>query len=194
MTAARPSSTRLAIVMLVLSGVALGLLMAWLAAGWDGDGQAAIGSAELTPIPERAAVGDPAPDFEASTPTGKAIRLSSLRGVPVALNFWATWCAPCRVEMPDLEAAAKRYADTGLVVLGVNAGEDGAQIQDYYRDVGLTFDSVLDPNLKIVDLYDIRAFPTTVWIDRKGIVRAKHLGALTAGSIDQYVSDVSAKP
>jgi hypothetical protein len=93
--------------------------------------------------------------------------------------------------MPELDSASKRYGDAHLVVLGVNAGEDAASVKNYVTQLGLGFQTVLDPNGTVVDQFDIRAFPTTIWIDARGVIRARHLGPLTRDFIDRYVSDLS---
>jgi cytochrome c biogenesis protein CcmG/thiol:disulfide interchange protein DsbE len=110
----------------------------------------------------------------------------------VILNFWATWCAPCRVEMPALQAASERYADQGVVLLAVNASESRDQVADYMDELGLTFPAVLDPQGEIIDLYEVRVFPTTIWIDAEGVVRAEHYGALDDALIDDYLAEISA--
>jgi thiol-disulfide isomerase/thioredoxin len=149
------------------------------------------GLAAPTPVPDLIAPGKPALDFSAFTPQGDSVRLSDLRGHPVALNFWATWCGPCEVEMPELERAQARYTSVGLVILAVNAGERAADVQAYMQELGLTFPAVLDPDGAIGSLYEVRVFPTTIWIDSEGIIRAEHLGPLTAEQIDRYMSDVA---
>jgi len=141
-----------------------------------------------TPIPDRVSEGKPAPDFTGRTTNGEMISLSDYRGSSVAVNFWATWCAPCRVEMPALQAA---YDAGKVTVLAVNAGEPEDAIQAYMDELGLTFPAVLDPSGDILDLYGVRVFPTTVWVDRQGIVRAEHLGPLTADLIDQYSQEMA---
>jgi thiol-disulfide isomerase/thioredoxin len=133
--------------------------------------------------------GKPAPVFTGMTAEGETISLSDYRGSPVAVNFWATWCAPCRVEMPVLQEA---YDAGQIVVLAVNAGESGGTVQAYMDELGLTFPAVLDPNGDILDLYAVRVFPTTVWVDGEGLVRAEHLGPLTPELIDQYIVEIEA--
>ncbi len=184
------STPRRGLWVLLAGGIVLGAIMAFLTVVWASASGRGVSSGAATSIPERVAVGQPAPDFSASTPGGKMIRLSSLYGSPVALNFWATWCIPCKVEMPELQAAQERYGKDRLVVLGVNAGESAEQVEAYMQGLKITFDSVLDPQESIIDQYDIRAFPTTIWIDANGVVRAKHIGPLTRDNIDRYVSDL----
>lgn len=185
-------ASRVAILVLVIGGLAFGAAMAFFTIVWGaGIPLSARSTGQEASIPDRVAVGQPAPDFVAQNPDGKMLRLSDFQGSIVALNFWATWCVPCRVEMPELDSAARRFQDKHLVVLGVNAGEDAAQVKAYVTELGLNFQTVLDLNGTVIDQYEIRAFPTTIWIDSKGVVRAKHLGALTREYIDRYVSDLA---
>lgn len=184
--AARRRKTTLWI--LLGGGLLLGGLMALLIV--VGGGAAGGSSRAPTPIPARATVGQPAPDFTALTPDNQEVTLSGLQGSPVAVNFWATWCGPCRVEMPVLQRASERYAESDLVILAVNAGESANMVQSYMEALGLTFTALLDPDGSIVELYGIQAFPTTVWIDTQGIIQAKHLGPLSSDLIDSYMADL----
>ena len=185
-------SSRLAILVLVVGGLAFGGAMAYFTVVMGPQNPLAqLG--QIAPAPDKVVVDQAAPDFVAQTPAGKTIRLSDLKGSLVALNFWATWCGPCRVEMPELDDASKRYSSDKLVILGVDAGEDASAVQNYFSQLNLGFQTVLDPNGTVVDLYEIKAFPTTIWIDTKGIVRAKHLGPLTRDFIDRYVADLKSR-
>jgi peroxiredoxin len=178
---------------LLAGGIAAGILMAVLTVTWGGSNvpaSSASGSSAPTPIPAKAAIDLPAPNFAASTPGGQEIELSALRGSPVALNFWATWCVPCRAEMPELQSAATRYRDQGLVVLGVNGGETANQVKAYVDELKLTFPIVLDPDGMIANSYGVYAMPTTIWIDAESIIRAKHLGPLTENDIDRYMASL----
>jgi cytochrome c biogenesis protein CcmG/thiol:disulfide interchange protein DsbE len=116
--------------------------------------------------------------------------LEELRGSPIALNFWAIWCDPCRLEMPELQSAATRYADQGLVVLGVNAAEPPNQVQAFMDELKLTFPTVIDETGRIAIQYGVYAFPTTIWIDAQGVIRARHIGPLSRQDIDRYVADL----
>jgi thiol-disulfide isomerase/thioredoxin len=138
-----------------------------------------------TPVPDLVIEGNPAPDFAGKTPTGESVSLSDYRGSIVAINFWATWCGPCKAEMPTLQ---KAYEQGNLVVLAVNAAEDADTVDAYLRELGLTFPAVLDPDSAIVDLYGVRVFPTTVFVDADGIVLAERYGPLTPDLIDQYLN------
>lgn len=89
-------------------------------------------------LPAAPAVGHPAPDFTLTTVTGETFTLSALRGKPVVLNFWATWCPPCRAELPELQAASGRYADQ-VVIVGVNQAEPADAVRGFVGQFGLTF-------------------------------------------------------
>lgn len=181
--------------LLLLGGVLAGVLMALLtAASSTGDTRPAVkpGSYDLPLTVQDLRVEQPAPDFTARTPDGATIALADLRGAMVALNFWATWCAPCEAEMPELQRAAARYADAGLIVLGVNQAEAADAVQAFMDAHGLTFPTVLDAEQDIAYHYGVNSLPMTFWIDAEGIVRAKHLGMLTADDIDQYVAKLRA--
>lgn len=182
---------RSGVALFLIGGIVLGGIMAFLTVMWSSSPSSLPGfGLSVTSIPDRVAVGAPAPEINGQTQDGKNIRLSALRGSVVAINFWATWCGPCRTEMPELEQAMTRYSQLPLVVLGVNAGEQADKVKSYMTEVGVTFDSVLDLDGTIIDAYEITAFPTTVWIDAQGTVRAKHLGPLTKDFIDRYVAEL----
>jgi len=180
------------LLVLLLIGLVSGLIMAALTI-LNPQRQAGlgIGQGAPTPVPDLVAVGKPAPDFTAESLDGRTLTLSDLQGSTVAINFWATWCVPCTVEMPALESAVLRYANQGLVVLPVNAGESPDKVQDFMETNGLTLPALLDPDGDILDLYAIRYFPTTIWVDADGIVRAEHFGPLTNEQIDQYVTELT---
>ena len=116
--------------------------------------------------------GFPAPDFEFSDSTGSIMRLSDLRGQPVILNFWASWCPPCRAEMPAIQAVHQAYQAQGLVVLGVNtANQDSlSQAQDFITEMDLSFQMLYDSSGAIQSRYDVSALPTTFFIDRFGVI------------------------
>jgi peroxiredoxin len=130
-----------------------------------------------------------APDFQMTTIYGKTQHLSDLRSQPVLLNFWATWCGPCVVEVPILQSYADKYAQE-LVIVGVNADEPRSDVLDFTEDHALTFPIVLDPDSSIQDLYRIRAFPTSYFIDAQGIIQAVHIGSLTSELLDDYLAEI----
>jgi peroxiredoxin len=145
------------------------------------------------PSANRLRIGQPAPDLTARTLDGRRMSLRDLQGSSVAISFWASWCEPCKAEMPELQGAATRYANTGLVVLAVNAGEPDPIVSTFVTDLKLTLPVLLDPDMAIMKRYSIVALPVTVWVDAKGIVRAEHFGALDRGLIDRYVTSLFEK-
>jgi peroxiredoxin len=140
---------------------------------------------ELPVAPEVSAV---APPFEAVKLDSQWISLGSLRGQAVLINFWATWCEPCRVEMPDLEAIHQKYRERGLRVLAVNLGEPPELIQQWIDEFGLTFDILLDEQQEIAALYYIRGQPTTYVISPEGIVVHIFYGATNREALEAAIA------
>ncbi|PKN81271.1 MAG: thiol:disulfide interchange protein [Chloroflexi bacterium HGW-Chloroflexi-9] len=125
-----------------------------------------------------AEIGQRAPDFSlVRADTGETLSLSDLRGKTVIVNFWATWCPPCRAEMPDLQGAYdERLAAGDLVILGVNEEEGAEQVQRFIAEFGLTFPVVLDKDAAVRRRYNVPGLPATFFIDRDGIIRARSYG------------------
>jgi len=124
-------------------------------------------------------IGDKAPDFELTTVDGEQLKLSDFKGKRVMLNFWATWCPPCREEMPAMELFFK---DMDAVVLAVNLTDmevNKKQVTDFINTYGLTFPVLLDEKGEVSSLYRISPIPTTYMIDSQGFIRHKAYGALT---------------
>lgn len=126
-----------------------------------------------------------APDFTLRSTGGLNQRLQEQRGRVVMINFWATWCGPCRQEMPQLNKLNDKYRSAGFVLLGVNVDEDASQAADLARKLGITFPVLLDTDKKVSRLYDISTMPSTLLIDRDGRVRYVHHG-YRAGYEDLY--------
>lgn len=117
-----------------------------------------------------------AANFTLKSRSGKNIKLSELRGDVVMLNFWASWCGPCRKEMPLLEKIHKKYKRLGFTLLGVNVEENSKAAKNYLKDVKVTFPILFDTTNKTSKLYDVSAMPTTILIDRNGNKRFIHKG------------------
>lgn len=132
--------------------------------------------AELPPAP---ALGHPAPAFALQTLEGQPVTLEALRGQPLVLNFWATWCVPCRAEMPELQRLHERLGPAGLVVMGVNQNEAPEAIERYRQELGLDFPTLLDPRLSASREYAVNSIPTTFFIDREGVIRNLFIGPMT---------------
>ncbi len=134
--------------------------------------------------------GSPAPDFELIDLEGNTQRLSDLRGSVVLLNFWATWCSPCEVEMPVLDAAYQRYRDQGLVVLAVNFDETEAEVRAFRDRMDLSFPVVLDPGGQVQQLYRVRGYPTSFLVDRDGVIQVEHIGIMSEDNVNAYLTDL----
>jgi peroxiredoxin len=117
-----------------------------------------------------------APEFDLVSRDGGSIALSDLKGQVVMVNFWATWCGPCREEMPHLEALYQRYSDLGFTLLGVNVEEDSSGADDYLAETPVSFPILFDPENEVSELYGVVAMPSTVLIDRAGQMRFIHHG------------------
>lgn len=117
-----------------------------------------------------------AANFTLKSSTGKNIKLSELRGKVVMLNFWASWCGPCRQEMPLLEKIYKKYQRLGFTLLGVNVEQDSNAAKNYLKDVKVSFPILFDSTNKTSKLYNVSAMPTTIIIDRSGNIRFLHKG------------------
>ncbi len=134
-----------------------------------------------------------APDFSLTAVDGSQVKLSDLRGKVVLVNFWATWCPPCKAEMPDLNALQQEYGSSqGLVVLGVDAGDDNqAAVKAFGEQNRLSFPLLMDPDNRVSDgQYAVRALPTSLIIDRSGKIRAQWLGQLSRSDMVARLSQV----
>ena len=126
---------------------------------------------------ESALIGKHAPDFTLRDLKGNQVSLSALKGKPVVLNFWATWCLPCRAEIPYLEALYTKYKGQGLVILGANTETDYMKVKRFAQS-RISYTVLLDGSTQ-AEGYEIRGIPCTYYIDRKGIVRDRSVGFAT---------------
>jgi peroxiredoxin len=136
-------------------------------------------------------VGADAPDFALRSAAGSNLRLSEHRGQVVMINFWATWCGPCRQEMPKLDEIFARYERAGFALLGVNIDEDSERAQRLADELGVSFPLLFDDEQNVSRLYDVQAMPMTVMVDRSGKVRSVHYG-YRAGMEQRYLDEVRA--
>ncbi|MEO8310058.1 MAG: TlpA disulfide reductase family protein [Caldimonas sp.] len=130
-----------------------------------------------------------APDFTLHAMGGPNLRLKEQRGRVVMVNFWATWCGPCRQEMPQLNRLYEKYKSSGFMLLGVNVDDDVAKAAEVAAKLGVTFPVLLDTEKTVSKLYDLSTMPSTVLIDREGKVRYVHRGYL-AGYEDNYEKQI----
>ncbi len=131
--------------------------------------------------------GSQAPLFELESADGEMVGLEDYRGQVVLLNFWATWCAPCRIEMPLLQSTFESFKDQGLVILGIDFDEPADLVDAFGDELGLTFPLLLDPGGKVQQQYKVRGYPTTVILDREGRIQSYHIGVLTHSQLDGYM-------
>jgi len=135
-------------------------------------------------------VGSLAYDFSLNDVDGNQIQLSALVGRPIIINFWATWCAPCRIEMPELEAAYQAHQDDGLMLLALNQKEPGDIVSIFFGELGLNFTAVLDSEGSVSELYGVaNILPTTFFINAEGEITAIHRGPMVQSQIDGYLAD-----
>ncbi|MCP8899677.1 TlpA family protein disulfide reductase [Gilvimarinus xylanilyticus] len=126
-----------------------------------------------------------APDFTLKSTTGDNQRLAEQRGNVVMLNFWASWCAPCRKEMPLLDELYQRYQDAGFVLYGINVESDTDAADKLLEDIPVSFPVLYDPTSKVSELYGVDAMPTTILIDRDGNIRHTNRG-YRSGDEEKY--------
>ncbi len=183
------------VVLGLLVVVLLGLLMAIQAcsmgystvrSGQEGSGTIGLAGSELTPAPR---IGRLAPDFTLVDLEGNLVTLSDFRGETVFLNFWATWCPPCRAEMPEMEAVYQEYKDKGVVVIGVDVQEAEEEVRQYVQQGGYSWTFVLDTTGEVTVSYKITGIPTSFFIDREGVIQAMNIGAMTKRDMETKLSE-----
>jgi len=145
----------------------------------------------IATIAQAAAVEGPAPDFTLKSRGGANVKLSEHRGDVVMINFWASWCAPCRQEMPLLEELYTKYSDLGFTLLAVNVEEDSSKAASLLKEIPVTFPVLYDNKNVVTKLYNVVAMPSTVILDRDGNIRYLHKGYLP-GYEKEYLEQVKA--
>lgn len=135
-----------------------------------------------------------APDFNLKDQYGVTHSLENYKGKVIFLNFWATWCPPCKKEMPDIENIYKEYGENkkDVVILGVNSEKEN-EVKKFLKDKGYTFPIVIDENSEVMRKYFIQAFPTSFVIDKEGNVYGYVMGGLTKEQIKQVIEEVLKK-
>ncbi|KNB71125.1 thiol-disulfide oxidoreductase ResA [Brevibacillus reuszeri] len=143
--------------------------------------------------PQAVKVGSDAPNFSLEQLKGQEMALGDLKGKGVVLNFWGTWCEPCKEEMPALQAQYDKFKDKGLVVLGVNIGESPIAVEPFVKQFNVSFPILLDRQSQITKLYRIGPIPTTFFISPEGEVKEIFIGQLNEAMIADKVSKILPK-
>ena len=133
----------------------------------------------------------PAPDFTLNGQSGKPVALDQFKGQVVMLNFWASWCGPCRQEFPLLDDIYKKYNKLGFIMIGVNVEPDSKAANDWLKQTPVSFPILYDTDSKVSKLYGVAGMPSTVIVDRKGTVRMIHRG-YKPGDEQEYLSNIRA--
>ena len=137
-------------------------------------------------------IGKIAPDFELQSLEGKSVKLSDFRGKNVVLNFWASWCPPCREEMPEFQRIYAENSDS-LIMIGVNLQESKENAESFVKKFGITFPILLDPNAQVKDMYGVFTQPVTYFIDSSGKIIDKKFGPLTNEEINEKIEKMNVK-
>jgi thiol-disulfide isomerase/thioredoxin len=135
--------------------------------------------------------GVPAPTFQLNSSSGKPVSLTDLKGQIVLVNFWASWCGPCRQEMPILEQLNHQYRNKGVALIGVNVEPDSGAALAWLKATPVSFPILFDVDSKVSKLYEVEGMPNTVILDRRGVVRYIHRG-YSAGAENEYLDQIRA--
>ena len=150
-----------------------------------------LGIIAATSLASSGMEGHMAPDFALKSNTGANIRLSEYRGDVVMINFWATWCGPCRQEMPLLDELYARYERVGFNLLGVNIDDDSSRAMHMVEELGIRFPVLFDERKEVSKLYNVEAMPATILVDRAGNIRFVHHG-YKPGYEEKYLDQIRA--
>lgn len=142
------------------------------------------------PVTSPTAVGNQAPDFSLADLDGNPIHLADLRGRPVIVNFWASWCGPCVEEFPLLSEAAVRHADEGLAVIGIVWRDRSEAAREFMARNGASWVAAMDPGERVGREYGILGPPETYFIGRDGTIVARQIGQITAASLDEKLAAI----
>ena len=183
---ARASRVRARFWVALALSTGLAVLASWLIYG----GGLALIASRLASTTLPTDVGQRAPDLALETLDGQTVRLSELRGRVVLLNFWATWCVPCRAEMPEIQSAYETNRARGFEVLAINLQERPDEIRPFLSELGLTFPVLLDRDGAVARQYLARALPASYLVDREGIIRYGRIGTLSHEVLAEQLRNV----
>ena len=178
----------------LITAVVIGVVVVGIvyALNWEGAGAGDSRSVDVAfntafPAPR---VDAPATDFGVTGLDGKTFRLSDFKGQPVWLNFWATWCPPCRAEMPDINAVYAEYAPKGLNIVALSLGEDAETVRQYVQKADMKFTIGLDSRREIAAIYRLAGIPTHIFIDKDGIIRDIQIGGMSRDLMKKKLSKI----
>jgi cytochrome c biogenesis protein CcmG/thiol:disulfide interchange protein DsbE len=135
-------------------------------------------------------VGQPAADFQITSPDGRPLSLAQFKGRPVWINFWASWCAPCRAEFPDMDAVYRKHQDRGLVLLAISYAEQPAEVAAYIERAQPAFTIGVDPAGTVAGQYRVLGLPTHVFVDAEGIVRDIRVGPMNQELMQEKLATI----
>ena len=176
----------------ILATIAVGAIIVGLVWFFDRPDAAGVQAITLSASPTGPAprLEREAPDFSLRTLDGKEVQLSDFRGRPVWINFWATWCPPCRAETPDIQEVYENHESDGLVVLAISIGESPSTVSDYVKRTGTTFTTGVDQTTSIAAQYRIVGIPTHFFIDREGVIREWRIGSMSKKTMENKVKEI----
>lgn len=131
-----------------------------------------------------------ATDFKLKDLSGKEVSLSDYKGKKVFLNFWASWCPPCKAEMPEMQKLYEETKDSDLVILAVNLAEDKSTVQNFIKDNQYKFPVLLDTDNAVASNYQVVSIPTSFFIDKEGNIVDKHIGSMSIENMKSYISNI----
>ena len=163
------------------SAVLILLALLVLVIGCSGPGEA---------VPQGINQGSRARDFAFESLDGSKVSLSDYEGNVVLVNLWATWCSPCRAEIPDLEAAYQKYQYEGFVILGVNVEEPRETVAPFVQEFGMSYPILLDKSGELMKIYRAQGLPMSFIVDAEGVIQKRHMGFLTGDQLESYLADL----
>jgi peroxiredoxin len=140
--------------------------------------------------PQGVNTGNVARDFTLETVDGSKVSLKDHQGQVVLINFWATWCPPCRAEIPDLQSTYLERREDGFVVFGVNVEESRAVVQQFMDEMEMTYPVLLDEGGEVMQMYRANGLPMSVIVDAAGVIRVRHVGFVTASQLEDYLAEL----
>lgn len=182
---ARPK-TEISALPLILTGA--GLILVAIAVAIFAPRENLAGKLEGNTGPAPGIVSYPAPDVQLVDLAGVTVSLHALQGQVVMVNNWATWCPPCRAEMPELETFYQTHKDDGFILIGINSGDQSSQVREFIQEYQLSFPIWLDPTGLALHAFRNNALPSSYILDRTGTVRLVWTGAVSLEALETYVT------